>query len=292
MSGAWISAPRPKPWKIGNTARTMSDSPSPTHAASSSPSLMKFWCDSMIPLGDPVVPPEKRIAARSWVSTRARRRRRMLLRHQPRPPLHVGVRRDARDLAPARQPEPEPLRRREAVGDAGEDESLEPRPRADLRKGAVERVERQRDARTAQVQVPLDLARSGEGMDHGGDGSELPGGVEGDHGLRRGRHRDRDPVARAEPERGEPVRAPVDRLAQLAVGRRRAQEVVGDRVGRPSDGRHHGVDHGHLRVVERRRDLAVVAQPRAGRAHGSRTLRAAGSAGASSGGSKAAGSSR
>ena len=57
-------------------------------------SAMKLWFESRIPLGSPVVPPEKRIAAGSWVETDAVG----LERRQP--PRRFGVGRDLFGLIP------------------------------------------------------------------------------------------------------------------------------------------------------------------------------------------------
>jgi hypothetical protein len=57
-SGAFTSAASPNPWKIGRTASTRSSGDRPTQAASCIASLRKLPCESMIPFGSPVVPPE------------------------------------------------------------------------------------------------------------------------------------------------------------------------------------------------------------------------------------------
>ena len=57
--------PSPKPWKIGKMARIESPCSSPPQAAACMPSAMKLRFDSTMPFGEPVVPPEKRIAAAS-----------------------------------------------------------------------------------------------------------------------------------------------------------------------------------------------------------------------------------
>ena len=52
---------------MGSTARIASFSPMPHHDAACMPSAMKLRLESTMPLGSPVVPPEKRIAAASSV---------------------------------------------------------------------------------------------------------------------------------------------------------------------------------------------------------------------------------
>ena len=67
MKAAFTQTPSPKPWKRGSTARIASFSPMPHHDAACIPSAMKLRLESTMPLGSPVVPPEKRIAAGSSV---------------------------------------------------------------------------------------------------------------------------------------------------------------------------------------------------------------------------------
>ena len=62
---ALMHKPSPTPWKMGRAASITSPGPSPTHAAACIPSAVRLRFDSITPLGEPVVPPEKRIAARS-----------------------------------------------------------------------------------------------------------------------------------------------------------------------------------------------------------------------------------
>ena len=57
-SPALTSAARPNPWKIGSAARIVSSGPRPIHARTCNPSLTKFECESTMPFGVPVVPPE------------------------------------------------------------------------------------------------------------------------------------------------------------------------------------------------------------------------------------------
>lgn len=63
MYAALMHSPRPKPWKIGSAARVESLTPTLPQAAASRPSAMKLRFERRTPLGDPVVPPENRIAA-------------------------------------------------------------------------------------------------------------------------------------------------------------------------------------------------------------------------------------
>ena len=203
-STAWTSAPRPKPWKIGRTARIdvaldRADPRGDLHRLA-----VKLAWESMIPLGSPVVPPSRGSTRgrRSPSSARGAsgRDRRITSFHQRR---RVGGHR--RDLPATCRPEAERLgsesRRGFARAPASRAASV-----ADLREPAVEGVERQRKARPAERQVVGDLVRRGERVDHRGDGAEPRGRVERDHALRGGRHRDGDPLACAEPQGPEPVR--------------------------------------------------------------------------------------
>ena len=67
MNAALMHTPSPKPWKIGSTARMASFSPIPHHDAACMPWAMKLRLERTMPLGRPVVPPEKRMAAASFV---------------------------------------------------------------------------------------------------------------------------------------------------------------------------------------------------------------------------------
>ena len=216
----------------------------------------------------------------------------MLPGHELGPPPDARVGRHLGDLASPRGPEAQPLVERQVVGDAREDERLERRRLLDRREAPVERVQGHRDARAAAVQVARDLAGSGERMDHRGDGAELRGRIERDHALRGGRHRDRDPFARAEPEGRERVRTAVDGREQLGVGGRDAQEVVGDRLRRAPRGGGQRLVQRDLGVRDRCRDVAVEAQPGTVGGRGAHASLAASSGNRGSGGSWARGSSR
>ena len=89
-----------------------------------------------------------RVEERGELPRRRRRRRcrRVLLSHQLRPPADALIRRDARDLAPACQPERGTLHDGEVVRDPRQDDRLERRPRFGLGEAVVERVERQGEA--------------------------------------------------------------------------------------------------------------------------------------------------
>ena len=216
----------------------------------------------------------------------------MLPGHELRPPPDARVGRHLGDLASSRRPEAESLVERQVVGYAREDERLERRRLLDRREALVERVEGHRDTRAAAVQVARNLPGSRERMDHRGDGTELRGRIERDHALRRGRHRDRDPVARAEPEGRERVRTAVDGREQVAVGGGDAQEVVGDRLRRAPRGDGQCLVQRDLGVGERRRDVAVEAQPGTVGRGGTHVSLAASSGNRGRGGSWARGSSR
>ena len=116
-------------------------------------------------------------------------------------------------------------------------------------------------------QVRLDLLRRRQRMDHRRHRAELRRGVEGDHALRARRHRDHDPLPGASPsEASASAQRSID-SPELAVGRSPAEEVERDRLGRPADRSHHRLVERDVRVVERRRNVAVEPQPGRGLRH-------------------------
>ena len=244
-------------------ARIESPSSSPPQAAACMPSAMKLRFDSTMPLGEPVVPPEKRMAAghpkspsvfRTWNTQ-------MRLLHGFDHQHDARIGRHARDLAALGEAEAEALQRRQVVGNAREQDLLQRALRLRRREGAVERVQRERDARAARVEVVRDLGRRRQRMDQRRHRAELVGGVERDHALGRGRHRDQQALAATQAERGEQRGAAVDVLDQAPVARGRAEKVPGDRLRQAARGGRHRLVERALRIVQRRRNTAVEPQP-------------------------------
>ena len=215
---ALTHTPRPKPWKIGRMASIVRPAHSlPPQAATCMPSAMKLRFESTMPLGAPEVPPEKRIAAGSSGPVRAWGWPMMLI-HKRLPPDNAAIGRHLRYLAALGESEAHGLQRREIVGDARQDDFFDWHGRLDVRKAAVEGVERQHDARAGGVQILLKLWRSGERMHHGRYRAKLARGIERDDALRRSRHADEDAVAFGEPQRREPIGACDDLPHEVRVG--------------------------------------------------------------------------
>ena len=267
MKAAFTHTPNPKPWKIGRIATIASFSPRPHHAAACIPCAMKLRFDSTMPFGRPVVPPEKSIAAGSPVFARSARCLAARSCEERSPRAHARVFGHPRNLAPLRCPEPQALERREVFGDSRDDDACERFLWRGRCERAIEGVERERHSCAGDIEEMRDLGRGGKRMDQGRQRAHAVRGIERDHALRRGRHRDEEAVPVAQPLRRERGRASIDLGQQLRVGGPGAEEVPGDR-------RRHAARRGGERFVERdlgvgkgRRNLAVEAKPGADFVH-------------------------
>ena len=189
------------------------------------------------------------------------RRLRVAPLHQVAPPADERIGRDRRDLPPLGEVEADLLDERQVIGDAGEDQRLEPGLRLDLLEFSVKGVERQREAALGRLEVEFDLLGGRQGVDHARHDAQLVGGVEADDPLRAGGHGDRDPVALLHPQGGQRVGTPVDLFPELPVGGGGAEEIVGDGVRAPRDGLHQRLVHRHPRVIDVLRDITVKLQP-------------------------------
>ena len=98
------------------------------------------------------------------------------------------------------------------------------------------------------VEVELDLLFRGERVDHVGDAADEVDGVEHHDGLRAVGHGDGDAVAGADAERFQALRAQLDVLHELFIGRALAHEVKGDVVGVLFRVAGHGVEHAALKI--------------------------------------------
>ena len=130
---------------------------------------------------------------------------------------------------------------------------------------AVELVERQNRLGLREVQIELDFARRGQGMDHVGDGADAVERVEAVDRLRAVRHADGDAVALLDAQCEICLCGGVDFLHELGIRRLFAHEligvVLGILVGSCLD---HFID-GLLRIFQMLRRVAVILEPGSGR---------------------------
>ncbi len=214
-----------------------------------------------MPLGRPVVPPEKRIAAASSVrpagspvagaaAARSADQRRMR-----------GSAGSGGILRPLVTQKPSRLSGERYSGMRATRIFSSGRLGVAAASGAVEGVEDERHARARGVEEVRDLRRRRQGMDERRKRSQPVGRVEGDDALRRRGHGDEEAIARAQPLGREGGGAAVHRVQELAVGRLRAQEVPGHRLRHaPRGGGERPVER-DARVVDRGRHAPVEAQP-------------------------------
>ena len=182
--------------------------------------------------------------------------------HERCQPPHARIGRHCADAAPFGEPEPKAFHRRQVVGDAGEDQDVERHPRADRREAVVEGVESEGDPRPGRVEVALDFGRGRQRMDERRHRAKLVRCIEGDDGLRRGRHRHDDALAGFQPECRERIGAGVDGYKKFLISRGRVEEIPGYRIGRAPCRVNHRLIQRDLRIGELRGNFPVPAQPR------------------------------
>ena len=119
---------------------------------------------------------------------------RMTRAHHFCPPANARVGWYLRDMPPLGEPESESFQWRQRIGNAREQDGDKRKNRLDCREHRVERIEGQRNARFADVQVVLDFRRGGERMNQRRQRAQFVGGVKRDDALRGSRHRDQQPV--------------------------------------------------------------------------------------------------
>ena len=224
---------------------------------------------SIAPLLSPVVPPVYCSSARSVSgSTRhlARRARalssgRKRLTGAPFGTVAVISARALLAFATGRR-RPSFAARRQVVGDGGDDDLAQRGVAAHRGDGGVRPVQADADRRAAVLQLVAQLGLGVQRVVLHDDGAEAQRGVGGDDVLRAVRQHDRDAVALADAEVPERGGEPVDRVLELAVRHRRAEE--GERRLRRERGR--GVveqpgQRDDREVVVGRDALGVARQP-------------------------------
>ena len=149
------------------------------------------------------------------------------------------------------------------VLDAGDDQRFERGGiLTDVGEFAVELIQRQRGHGFGVVQIELDLALSGQRMDHVGDGAHHVDGVEHGHRLRTVGHGDGHAVVLLHAGGAQRPGALVNRRHTGAVIGVAAHEVIGDDVGIFVRDALHGLAHAALEVVQLRGNAVHEGHPR------------------------------
>ena len=177
------------------------------------------------------------------------------------PPDDFGVRRYFFHLAPFCQIVALALNRAERVLDAGQNQTSQLHPAADIRKLAVELIEREADHTGRLAQAKFDLRFTGQRMHHIGDRADLIDRIEHDDGLRRVRHADRDAFALFDTDGYQCAGAFIDLADKVLVAHLAAHEVIGDVARIVDRDLCDLIVHAPLIIVQMCRHPAEILQP-------------------------------
>ncbi len=156
------------------------------------------------------------------------------------------------------QAQREPGAPRHRLGDVDADDALDLQVGREPVHGVVDLVPHDREARLVILELVPQLAGGVERVVLDDDRPEPQHRVERDHVLRTVREHDRDPVAVRDAEAPQALGRAVDLLAQVAVGRRGAEELERFRAGVAGDARVDHVRQGLSDLVDRIGDFGRV----------------------------------